>query len=164
LETLVNGGDKAITMQKLAESLNLDLSSATSSAEANRLIEAFQWLGVNLKHGAGSELVFADADKAISAETKATPLDTFCALLEEKLAYGPTERDMVCMHHVFGIERKVGGRSIPETHTASFICYGEPGGYTAMAKTVALPAAVAAHHLLKGTTVLYSNHIHLTSF
>lgn len=41
-------------------------------------------------------------------------------------------------------------RIAKETHTSTLVAYGEPGGYTAMAKTVALPAAMGADLILSG--------------
>ena len=39
---------------------------------------------------------------------RGTLLDTLCATLEEKMQYGPGERDMVILQHKFGIEWKDG--------------------------------------------------------
>lgn len=40
--------------------------------------------------------------------SSSTILDAFCALLQERLVYAPGERDMICMHHEFGIETASG--------------------------------------------------------
>ena len=88
-----------------------------------------------------------------SHDTKVSPLsktyfEAFCALLQEKLVYAAGERDMVIMHHVFGVERKDGSQ---ERQTSTMVAYGDPSGYSAMAKTVGLPAAIAAEMILNGT-------------
>ncbi|KAI8607219.1 LYS9, Saccharopine dehydrogenase, lysine biosynthesis pathway, partial [Chytriomyces sp. MP71] len=75
-------------------------------------------------------------------------LDAFCALLQSKLVYAEGERDLVVMHHVFGVEW-ANGRS--NEMTSTLIAYGDPNGYSAMAKTVGLPAAMATEMILDGT-------------
>ncbi|KAJ3022837.1 UNVERIFIED_CONTAM: hypothetical protein HDU68_008920 [Siphonaria sp. JEL0065] len=42
--------------------------------------------------------------KTHEAHPTATILDTFCALLQKKLVYKEGDRDLVVMHHVFGVE------------------------------------------------------------
>ena len=68
------------------------------------------------------------------------------------MAYNPGERDLVCLHHIFKLRKQ--GRL--ETRTSTLVAYGQPlgGGYTAMAKTVGLPAAIAAHLILQGNPKL----------
>lgn len=76
------------------------------------------------------------------------PLDTLCARLEEKMQYGPGERDMVMLQHKFEIENKDGSR---ETRTSTLVEYGDPKGYSAMAKLVGVPCGVAVKMVLDGT-------------
>lgn len=54
---------------------------------------------------------------------------------------------MVVLHHEFGVRRKDGGE---ETRTSTLISYGSFETYTAMAKTVGLPAAMATEMILRG--------------
>ncbi|CAG8724941.1 13586_t:CDS:2, partial [Acaulospora colombiana] len=61
-----------------------------------------------------------------------SPLDLFCVLLQDKLKYNPGERDLL------------------ETKTSTLTSYGSFGSYTAMAKTVGLPAAMAAEMIARG--------------
>ncbi|OKL60088.1 Saccharopine dehydrogenase [Talaromyces atroroseus] len=75
------------------------------------------------------------------------PLDTLCARLEEKMQYGPGERDMVMLQHKFEIENKDGSR---ETRTSTLVEYGDPKGYSAMAKLVGVPCGVAVKMVLEG--------------
>ena len=74
-------------------------------------------------------------------------MGAFCALLENKLAYAPLERDVILMHHEFGVETATGAK---EKRTSSLIAYGEPGGETAMARTVGITTAIAAELVLGG--------------
>ena len=74
-------------------------------------------------------------------------LDAFCQLLQSKLAYNTGESDMVAMHHEFGVTKANGAK---EVRTATMVDFGVPNGYTAMAKTVGLPAAIATDLMLRG--------------
>jgi alpha-aminoadipic semialdehyde synthase len=73
-------------------------------------------------------------------------LDSFCFLLQKKLAYQQNERDMVAMHHEFGIKWSDGRK---ELRKSTMIVYGDPNGYSAMAKTVGYPAAMATDMILQ---------------
>ncbi len=77
---------------------------------------------------------------------KNSPIDIMAAHMEAKMAYKPGERDMIVMQHEFVAEypdRK-------EAITATMIDYGIPYGATSMARTVGLPAAIAARMILQG--------------
>ena len=64
------------------------------------------------------------------------------------MRYGKGERDLVCLSHRFEFERPDGRRL---TKTSTLVAYGEgEGGYSAMARTVGIPAAIAADLLLQG--------------
>jgi saccharopine dehydrogenase (NADP+, L-glutamate forming) len=78
---------------------------------------------------------------------RGTPLDTLCATLEQEMQYEPGERDMVMLQHMFGILHKDGTR---ETRTSTLVEYGDPNGYSAMAKLVGVPCAVACLMVLDG--------------
>ncbi len=71
--------------------------------------------------------------------SKRTILDAFCYVLQGKLKYEPGERDMVCMHNIF---EYIDRNGVKGTKEATLITYGDPNGYSAMAKTVGLPAAM----------------------
>ncbi|KAK1768006.1 Saccharopine dehydrogenase [Phialemonium atrogriseum] len=78
------------------------------------------------------------------------PLDTICATLEKKMQYAEGERDLVILQHKFGVELKDGTK---QTRLSTLCDYGstEPGGYSAMAKLVGIPCAVAVKQVLDGT-------------
>uniref|UniRef100_A0A8C1JHI3 Aminoadipate-semialdehyde synthase n=1 Tax=Cyprinus carpio TaxID=7962 RepID=A0A8C1JHI3_CYPCA len=63
--------------------------------------------------------------------------------LEAKLSFG--ERDMIVMRNDVGIRHPTGEL---ETKHISLVVYGDPDGYSAMAKTVGYPAAIAARMVL----------------
>ncbi len=80
-------------------------------------------------------------------ERQAAPLDVFVNRLQRLAAYRPGERDMVVLEH------RLTAR-FPDGHTeemsASLLAFGDPFGDSAMARTVALPAAVATRLILDG--------------
>ncbi|KAJ3121942.1 hypothetical protein HK098_003261 [Nowakowskiella sp. JEL0407] len=94
--------------------------------------ETLNWLGI-----------FSDSKRFV---VKETALDSFCELLKEKLVYEKEERDMVCMHHEFIVKSAKNERVLQST----LILYGEPHGFSAMAKTVGLPAAIATKLIMEG--------------
>ncbi|CAI7619236.1 saccharopine dehydrogenase [Penicillium manginii] len=81
---------------------------------------------------------------------RGNPLDTICATLEKKMQYGEGERDIVILQHKFEVENKDGSK---ETRLSTLVEYGslDPNGYSAMAKLVGVPCAVAVKQVLNGT-------------
>lgn len=57
------------------------------------------------------------------------------------------ERDMIILRNDIGLRHPTGEL---ETKHISLVVYGEPSGFSAMAKTVGYPAAIAARMLLTG--------------
>ena len=125
-------GAKSADVKALRQAIVTKLSISDQGVE--RVLSAIDWLGMFC------------ANQTIDTGSK-TPLDVFCALLQQKLRYEPGERDMVAMHHVFGITHSNGSK---ETKTSTLIAYGDPKSYSAMAKTVGLPAAIATEMVLNG--------------
>lgn len=118
------------------EDLTWAISSKTNfpnTEEKNRILSGLAWIGL-----------FSDA----KITPRSNPLDTLCAVLEEKMQYGPGERDMVMLQHKFGIEHKDGKK---EVRTSTLCNYGEPNGYSAMARLVGVPCAIAVQQVLDGT-------------
>lgn len=107
------------------------LGSPSMTARAQRLLAALEWLGAMSK------------DEAF--RPAASMLDAFSALLEKKLVFRAGERDMAFMFHEVQVTSR-GGKK--ERLTSTMVEYGDPHGYSAMAKTVGLPVAVAAELLL----------------
>lgn len=64
------------------------------------------------------------------------------------MQYEPGERDLVQLQHKFGITHANGTK---EVRTSSLTEYGDPAGYSAMAKLVGVPCAVAVQQVLNGT-------------
>lgn len=118
-----------------ADLRNTILAKATfnSAEEQNRILSGLAWIGL-----------FSD-EKIIP---RGNPLDTLCATLEQKMQYEGDERDMVMLQHRFEIEHADGKK---ETRTSTLVEYGDPKGYSAMAKLVGVPCAVAVKQVLDGT-------------
>jgi saccharopine dehydrogenase (NADP+, L-glutamate forming) len=76
---------------------------------------------------------------------KNNPLDYLNVLTLQKMSIGMHERDMVVMHHEFIVEYT----SKKEYVTSTLVDYGIPDGDTSVARTVALPAAIAVKMILK---------------
>ncbi|OTA89974.1 hypothetical protein M434DRAFT_14247 [Hypoxylon sp. CO27-5] len=70
--------------------------------------------------------------------------------VEKKMQLGEGGRDLMMLQHKFEVELKAGTK---QTRTSTFCEYGsiEPGGYSAMAKIVGIPCAVAIKQVLDST-------------
>ena len=106
-----------------ASSSEKDLAAAVeaktafpSTEERDRIINGFRWIGL-----------FSDE----ATTPRGNALDTLCAVLEKKMQYEEGERDMVMLQHKFDIELKDGSK---QTRTSTLCEYGNPAGYSAMAK------------------------------
>ena len=84
-----------------------------------------------------------------------TPLDWLNVLTLQKMALSNHERDMVVMHHEF-ISQYENKR---EYITSTLVNYGIPDNDSAVARTVALPAAIAVKLILNGTISIKGVHI-----
>lgn len=99
----------------------------------SEVIRKFEWLGLF-------------EDDPIERETS-TPLDVLLDRMLPRMQYKEDERDMVVLYDEFIAEYPDGRR---ERIISSLQDFGVPGGDTAVARTVALPAAVAVKLILDG--------------
>ncbi|XP_045609079.1 alpha-aminoadipic semialdehyde synthase, mitochondrial isoform X1 [Procambarus clarkii] len=76
-----------------------------------------------------------------------TPLDTLSHYLSKRLELGPGERDLIVLRHEIGITWPDGRK---ELKGINLVTYGDPNGYSAMAKTVGYPTAIATKMVLDG--------------
>lgn len=76
-----------------------------------------------------------------------SPLDLLTKVMLDRMQYANNERDLIILVHHFDASYP-GGKK--EHITSTLIAYGEPGGYSAMARTVSLPAAIAVDLILQG--------------
>lgn len=84
------------------------------------------------------ELNLFDPNKTIQLKN-ATPAQMLQKILEDSWTLAEDEKDMIVMYHKFGYE--VNGKK--EQLDANMVVLGENRTYTAMAKTVGLPVAIA---------------------
>ncbi|MFC1475695.1 saccharopine dehydrogenase C-terminal domain-containing protein [Candidatus Zixiibacteriota bacterium] len=81
-------------------------------------------------------------------------MDVVAARMLQLMEYKPNERDMIVLHHEFDAvypDRQ-------EKMTSTLIDYGIPGGDSAMARTVSLPAAITTRYILEGKINLTGVH------
>jgi saccharopine dehydrogenase (NADP+, L-glutamate forming) len=124
------------TSSSTEEDLKFSIASKTyfkDTEEKERILAGLRWVGI-----------FSD-EKIVP---RGNPLDTLCATLEQKMQFEKDERDFVMLQHKFEIENKDGSK---ETRTSTLVEYGDPKGYSAMAKLVGVPCGVAVKQVLDGT-------------
>jgi len=121
------------TWKQYVGALNKGIDLNTLQAQAPETAwAALDWLGVF------SDEVISDIQ---------TPLDTFCALLLDKLSYLDGESDLVVLQHKFIIKKPDGSKYFM---TSTLTRKGDPNGYSAMAATVGTPVAIAAQMIADG--------------
>lgn len=98
----------------------------------DEILEKITWLGL-----------FEDKELPLR---KGSPAAIFQVILEDKWSLQSGDKDMIVMQHLFEIETPQGIKKL----TSSLICKGENQTYTAMAKTVGLPLAMAVDLFLDG--------------
>nr|XP_043891753.1 alpha-aminoadipic semialdehyde synthase, mitochondrial isoform X1 [Solea senegalensis]XP_043891754.1 alpha-aminoadipic semialdehyde synthase, mitochondrial isoform X1 [Solea senegalensis]XP_043891755.1 alpha-aminoadipic semialdehyde synthase, mitochondrial isoform X1 [Solea senegalensis] len=95
-------------------------------------MDTLRWLGML------SDEPVPQADSTLAALTKH---------LEAKLSFNKGERDMIILRNDVGLRHPTGEL---ETKHISLVVYGDVGGFSAMAKTVGYPTAIAARMILDG--------------
>jgi saccharopine dehydrogenase-like NADP-dependent oxidoreductase len=132
-------GFKGKTYAELTAHLIRASASAVVEAAAAKLgfpayaavVKRLEWLGLF-----GEERLPADTND---------PLTYLNLLMLRRLSMSSKDRDMVVMHHEFTAELP-GGKT--ERITSTLLDYGIAGGDTSVARTVALPAAIAVRMIL----------------
>lgn len=122
--------------QRVANFLNL--------SPTGQIMQNLEWLGL-----------FSNEKIGIDVETSAQALTH---LLNKQLKLKKDTRDMVIIMHL--MEVSFPGKNKPdERYTSTMIHYGENGGFTAMAKSVGLPAGIATKLILTNKLPLTGCHI-----
>jgi len=98
-------------------------------------VHCLDWLGLF-----GDEVIPAAGEQS-------TALDVLAQRMTAKMSFAGGERDMIVMRHEF-IARLPGGTT--ERTNSTLLEFGPAGDDSAMARTVSLPAAVAARLILAG--------------
>ena len=117
--------NNALTVeQKFCDYLNISIDS-------EEFIKA-KWLGI-----------FSDSEVEIK---DASPAQILQKILEEKWSLEPKDKDMIVMQHQFEYLKNGELKKL----NSSLLVFGEDPRYTAMAKTVGLPVAIATKLILNG--------------
>jgi len=129
------GADSADNIRaKFAEKAGITLDSD--------IMKRLEWLGIF-------------SEQTISSDPPSY-LDFLTVHMERKLKYQPGERDMIVLQHQFVAEFPGGAK---EAITSLMIDFGIPGGDSSMARTVSLPAAVAARMIAEDKINITGVHI-----
>lgn len=99
------------------------------------IMNNFRWLGLL-------------SDEPVPRNVR-TVTEALGSLLRRKLRLGPQDRDMVIIMHEI-VARYPQENNREERVVSTMVEYGEPGGLTAMSKSVGLPAGIAATLILTG--------------
>ncbi|MFH6961649.1 saccharopine dehydrogenase family protein [Flavobacterium plurextorum] len=91
------------------------------------------------------ELDLFNPDKKVNLPN-ATPAQILEKILTDSWALKPEDKDMIVMYHKFGYELNGEKKQID----SKMVCIGDDQTYTAMAKTVGLPVAMATLLILNG--------------
>ena len=112
-----------------------DTATALNVFTDSKVITDLEWLGL-----------FTDEKIEVGVD-KISPLDLLTRLMLDRMQYAEGERDLIVLVHHFDATYPNGKK---EHITSTLIAYGEPDGYSAMARTVSLPAAIAVDLILRG--------------
>ena len=112
------------------------LAAFMNTSRDSKEIQLIQWTGI--------------LDEKVIGQPRATPAQVLQKLLEEKWLLKEEDKDMIVMQHQFQYELK----QRKYLQTSSLVVKGESAVYTAMAKTVGIPVAIAAKLILNGKVSL----------
>ena len=127
--------------------LRADVAARLGMKENDPVIERFVWLGLF-------------DEKPIGLQ-EGSNLDILVKQMLDRMAYRPGERDMIVLHHEFVAEMPQASGPKPQVQNiySTLVAFGEPGGDSAMARTVGLPAAIGVRMILHGQLKLTGVHI-----
>lgn len=114
------------------DSIELKLMHYLGIPQDSELMDKLEWIGIF-------------EDKPIGLK-KATPAQILQHILEQKWSMEDDDQDMIVMYHKFGFVIN-GEKKMIES---SMVSIGHDSKETAMARTVGLPVAIAARHILNG--------------
>ncbi len=114
-----------------ASDIEREVRNLLQNANSDLVINALDYIGL-----------LSDTEVVLNGES---PLDILAKLMIDRMMLKPHERDLVVMQHIFNVTSNENQR---KTFITRLIEYGTANGDTAIAKTVALPAAIAAKLIL----------------
>jgi len=124
LTARLSGLDEKNIKKQIAKKFNIE--------NKPQIIDKMEWMGLF-------------SDKLID-EGKIAPIDILTNCLYKKMYYEKGERDMVVLLHK--VEADISGER--KLYTSLMVDYGVEGEETSIARTVALPAAIATRLILEG--------------
>ena len=141
----MQGSIKEFILEKLLqhnkkEDLKDVLIKKLGLRESAIILKKFAWLGF-----------FEEKIPLVSG----SPRDVLTEIMLNKMFFARGERDMIVLHHEFTADYPKTKKKI----TSTLVEYGIPDGDTAMARTVALPAAISVKMILEGNIQLTGVHI-----
>lgn len=127
--------------------LRHDVATKLGLKDDDPVFERFAWLGLF-------------DEKPIDLQ-EGSNLDILAKQMLDRMTFKPRERDMVVLHHEFIADFPATRNPQPATENiySTLIAFGEPGGDSAMARTVSLPAAIGVRMILHGELKLTGVHI-----
>lgn len=134
LALLIGAADASDIRKKAADFLGID--------EKAYALDAIQWLGLFDNIAMNRELISA--------------FEITSDLMIQKMELGQEERDMVVMQHIFLASYPDGNQEVIKS---SMLDFGTLSTDTAVARTVALPAAIGVEMILKGEITETGVHI-----
>jgi saccharopine dehydrogenase (NADP+, L-glutamate forming) len=115
--------------------IRVDTAAHLGLPSDSKVLQDLEWLGL-----------FSNTPLKAS-KGKISPLDLLTEAMLERMQYTEGERDLIILAHHFEASYP---NKPKEQISSTLIAYGEPGGYSAMARTVSLPAAIAIDLILQG--------------
>jgi saccharopine dehydrogenase-like NADP-dependent oxidoreductase len=131
-----------VALNASGNSIKNRVASSLSINPTGSIMKKLEWLGLF-------------SDEKIGGNPK-TAADVLVELLKKKLKMPEGEKDMVVLMHQIDATFDDGKQ---KRYSSLMVEYGDPKGFTAIAKTVGLPAALAATMLLKDELQLRGCHI-----
>jgi saccharopine dehydrogenase-like NADP-dependent oxidoreductase len=125
-----------------SENFRHDLAQRLGVDENGTEISAFEWLGL--------------FDEAPMERGLSSAFEITSDLMIDKMMLRPDQRDMVAMMHLFVALMPDGTKRLIRS---SMLDFGTAGGDTSVARTVALPAAIAVQMILSGDISVRGVHI-----
>lgn len=123
------------------DSVELKLKHYLKIDDDSPILHKLEWLGL-----------FDDTKIGLK---NATPAQILQHILEQKWQLDADDKDMIVMWHKFGYELNGEKKQIE----SSMVCKGDDQTYTAMAKTVGLPVAIATKLILNGIITTPGVHV-----
>jgi saccharopine dehydrogenase-like NADP-dependent oxidoreductase len=130
--------ERAVTKGKDVKN---ELCERTGCNPGDTAIMALEWLGF--------------FDNKIMGYGKTSPFEISSDLMISKMSLGENERDMVVLQHIFHAIYPDGKKELIKS---SMLDFGTPASNTSIARTVALPAAIAVILILNKKIILTGVH------